>query len=72
MEKLTAVSFKGKRVLIRIDFNVPLDDNFKITDNSRILGAIPTIKMVIAGGGKVILISHLEKKKNGQDSFNFF
>ena len=68
MEKLTAVSFKGKRVLIRIDFNVPLDDNFKITDNSRILGAIPTIKMVIAGGGKVILISHLGRPKNGPEN----
>lgn len=68
MEKLTAVSFKGKRVLIRIDFNVPLDANFKITDNSRILGAIPTIKMVIAGGGKVILISHLGRPKNGPEN----
>jgi phosphoglycerate kinase len=68
MEKLTAVSFKGKRVLIRIDFNVPLDDNFKITDNSKILGAIPTIKMVIAGGGKVILISHLGRPKNGPEN----
>ena len=68
MEKLTAVSFKGKRVLIRIDFNVPLDDNFKITDNSRILGAIPTIKIVIAGGGKVILISHLGRPKNGPEN----
>ena len=68
MEKLTAVSFKGKRVLIRIDFNVPLDDNFKITDSSRILGSIPTIKMVIAGGGKVILISHLGRPKNGPEN----
>ena len=68
MEKLTAISFKGKRVLIRIDFNVPLDDNFKITDNSKILGAIPTIKMVIAGGGKVILISHLGRPKNGPEN----
>ncbi len=68
MEKLTAVSFKGKRVLIRVDFNVPLDDDFKITDNSRILAAIPTIKMVIAGGGKVILMSHLGRPKNDPEN----
>ena len=56
---------KGKRVLIRVDFNVPLDEDFNITDNSRILAALPTIKKIISCGGKAIIISHLGRPKGG-------
>ncbi|KAI0204918.1 putative phosphoglycerate kinase PgkA [Astrocystis sublimbata] len=57
---ITDVDLKGKRVLIRVDFNVPLDDNKKVTNNQRIAGAVPTIKHAIDNGAKaVILMSHL-------------
>ena len=65
MKNITGLSFAGKRVLIRVDFNVPLDKNFKITDDSRIVAALPTIKKVIADGGKAIIISHLGRPKSG-------
>ena len=53
------VDLKGKRVLIRVDFNVPLDDNLNITDDIRIRGALPTIKYALDKGAKVVLMSHL-------------
>nr|P14228.1 RecName: Full=Phosphoglycerate kinase [Trichoderma reesei]CAA33770.1 phosphoglycerate kinase [Trichoderma reesei] len=57
---ITDVDLKGKRVLIRVDFNVPLDENKKITNNQRIVGAIPTIKHALDNGAKaVVLMSHL-------------
>ena len=51
--------------MIRVDFNVPLDENFNITDNSRMVAALPTIQKVVADGGKAIIISHLGRPKNG-------
>jgi len=65
MKNITGFSFTGKRVLIRVDFNVPLDENFKITDDSRIVATLPTIKKVISDGGKAIIISHLGRPKKG-------
>ena len=64
MQGIKKVKFKGKRVLIRVDFNVPLDKKQHITDASRIAAAIPTIKHVINNGGIAILISHLGRPKN--------
>lgn len=59
MKSIKDVNFKGIRALIRVDFNVPLDKQYKITDDSRIRSAIPTIKKVLDDGGSVVLMSHL-------------
>lgn len=65
MKKLTVdkVDLKNKRVLVRVDFNVPLDENLKITDDIRITSSLPTIKKIINDGGKTILMSHLGRPK---------
>ena len=55
--------FKGKKVIVRVDFNVPLDDNGNITDDTRIRGALPTLKKVLADGGSLIIMSHMCKPK---------
>ena len=57
------LDLKGRRVLIRVDFNVPLDENQKITDNARIAAALPSIRRIIESGGKCILMSHLGRPK---------
>lgn len=67
MNKLTIdkVELKNKRVLVRVDFNVPLDENLNITDDTRIVESLPTIKKIISEGGKAILMSHLGRPKGG-------
>ena len=59
MRGIANVNFKNKRVIIRVDFNVPLDDSLKITDVSRLKAALPTINFVLEKGGAVILMSQL-------------
>lgn len=65
MQSIDTYDFSGKRAIIRVDFNVPLDENFNVTDDNRIRAAIPTIKKVLAGGGSVVLMSHLGRPKEG-------
>ena len=71
MKSIDTYDFTGKRAIIRVDFNVPLDENFNVSDSTRIRAAIPTIKKVLAGGGSVILMSHLGRpKKNNDDKYS--
>ncbi|KOF02754.1 phosphoglycerate kinase [Roseivirga seohaensis] len=67
MKNITDFDFKGKRALIRVDFNVPLNDKFEITDDTRIRAAIPTIQYVLDNGGAVVLMSHLGRPKTGPE-----
>ncbi|MDP3463298.1 MAG: phosphoglycerate kinase [Bacteroidales bacterium] len=68
MKSIDLYNLKGKRALIRVDFNVPLDEHFNITDDNRIMAALPTIRKVLAEGGSVILMSHLGRPKDGPTS----
>lgn len=65
MKTIDDLNFSGKKALVRVDFNVPLDENFNITDDNRIQGAAPTIKKILSDGGAVILMSHLGRPKEG-------
>ena len=65
MKTIDNHNFKSEKALIRVDFNVPLDKEFNITDDTRIRAAIPTIKKILADGGAVILMSHLGRPKEG-------
>lgn len=63
MVKINDFNFKGKKAIVRVDFNVPLDENGKITDDTRIRGALPTLKKILADGGSLIIMSHMGKPK---------
>lgn len=71
MLSIDSANFNNKRVLIRVDFNVPLNDSLEVTDNSRIRAAVPTIRKVIEGNGIPVLMSHLGRPKSGpEDKFS--
>ncbi len=65
MSKFSSYNFKGQRALIRVDFNVPLNDKHEITDDTRMKAAVPTIRKILEDGGSVILMSHLGRPKDG-------
>src|ERR1700739_1675441 len=65
MSKFSSYNFKGQKALVRVDFNVPLDDQFNITDDNRMTATIPTIKKILADGGSAILMSHFGRPKDG-------
>lgn len=70
MRTVNDINFSGKKAIIRVDFNVPLDKNFKVTDVNRIEAAKPTIDKIINDGGSVILMSHLGRPKNKEEEFS--
>lgn len=70
MKTLNDFDFKNKKALIRVDFNVPLDENFNVTDATRIEAAKPTIQAILAQGGSVILMSHLGRPKGEEEKYS--
>ena len=59
MQNIDNFNFAGKKAIVRVDFNVPLNEEGKITDDTRIRGALPTLKKVLADGGALIIMSHM-------------
>ncbi|MBF4473138.1 phosphoglycerate kinase [Flavobacterium sp. HJJ] len=70
MKTLNNFDFNNKKAIIRVDFNVPLDENFNVTDTTRIEAAKPTIDYILSNGGSVILMSHLGRPKGVQDKYS--
>ncbi|MDR1745726.1 MAG: phosphoglycerate kinase [Tannerella sp.] len=70
MQTIDNFNFAGKKAFVRVDFNVPLDENFNITDDTRIRAAMPTLKKILADGGSVIISSHLGKPKGVEDKYS--
>jgi phosphoglycerate kinase len=65
MKTVDSINFSNKRAVVRVDFNVPLNNVFEVTDNTRILAAIPTLKKILNDGGSIVLMSHLGRPKEG-------
>lgn len=70
MKTINEINFKGKKALIRVDFNVPLNENFEVTDATRIQSAKPSIRKVIKDGGAVVLMSHLGRPKGVEEKYS--
>jgi phosphoglycerate kinase len=70
MKTINTIDFKDKKAIIRVDFNVPLDENFKVTDATRIEAAKPTIDKILKDGGSVILMSHLGRPKGKEEKYS--
>lgn len=70
MQSIEKFNFAGKKAFVRVDFNVPLDENFNITDDTRMRAALPTLKKILADGGSVIIGSHLGRPKGPADKFS--
>ncbi|KAA6332008.1 Phosphoglycerate kinase [termite gut metagenome] len=70
MQTIDKFSFAGKKAFVRVDFNVPLDENFNITDDTRIRAALPTLKKILSDGGSVIIGSHLGRPKGATDKYS--
>ncbi|MDR3266735.1 MAG: phosphoglycerate kinase [Tannerella sp.] len=70
MQTIENYNFSGQKAFVRVDFNVPLDENFKITDDTRIRAALPTLKKIIGDGGSVIIGSHLGRPKGATDKYS--
>lgn len=69
-QSIETYNFSGKKAIVRVDFNVPLDENFQITDDTRIRAAIPTLKKVLSQGGSLILMSHLGRPKGVTNKYS--
>lgn len=67
MKTVDSINFKDKQAIVRVDFNVPLNENHEITDDTRIVSALPTIKKILSDGGSVVLMSHLGRPKGEAD-----
>ena len=70
MQSIDNFNFAGKKAFVRVDFNVPLDENFNITDDTRIRAALPTLKKILADGGSIIIGSHLGRPKGVTEKFS--
>ncbi|HKL67588.1 MAG TPA: phosphoglycerate kinase [Bacteroidales bacterium] len=71
MRNINSYSFEGKKAIVRVDFNVPLNAELEVSDNTRIKGALPTIKKIVEDGGSAVLMSHLGRPKSGpEDRFS--
>lgn len=66
MQTLDNFNFAGKKAFVRVDFNVPLDENLNITDDTRMRAALPTLKKILADGGSIIIGSHLGRPKKAR------
>lgn len=70
MQTIDQFNFAGKKAFVRVDFNVPLDENFNVTDDNRIRAALPTLKKILSDGGSLIIGSHLGRPKGPTDKFS--
>ena len=68
MQTIDKFNFAGKKAFVRVDFNVPVDENFQITDDNRIRAALPTLKKILADGGSLIIASHMGRPKKNPDA----